>query len=432
MTETARTFVENARQQIGAYVALRGWIYRLRVLSDTAFVVLRDCTGEVQCVAATARLRSLRLKKEDAVEIRGTVRADQRASGGVEVMVEEVLVLGAASRALPFNSSGDIKKVSLNAQLDYRPLSLRTTRLKDIFDVKNALLRSFRKFMEANHFTEIITSKLVGRGTEGGTNVFEVDYFGRQAFLAQSPQFYKEHGVVAFERVFETGHVYRAEPHASSRHLTEYYSLDFEVGFIDGPDDVIEIERKLLESMFLDLAKRHKEALERLDAWPLPDIAKAPIWTFDECLTRLANCHGLTHLTDDLDPNAERLLCALAEEETGVAAVFVLGFPLSGRPFYTLPRGKEGASQGFDLLLNGVEVTTGGQRHHDHDALRASMSSRSAGPSQFEDHLRMFQLGMPPHGGLAIGLERLTAQILHLRNIRETVMYPRDRNRFSP
>ena len=432
MTETARTFVKNARQQIGAYVALRGWIYRLRVLSDTAFIVLRDCTGEVQCVSATARLRSLRLKKEDAVEIRGTVRADQRASGGVEVMVEEVLVLGAASRALPFNSSGDIKKVSLNAQLDYRPLSLRTARLKDIFDVKNALLRSFRNFMEANHFTEIITSKLVGRGTEGGTNVFEVDYFGRQAFLAQSPQFYKEHGVVAFERVFETGHVYRAEPHASSRHLTEYYSLDFEVGFIDGPEDVIEIERKLLESMFLDLAKRHKEALERLDVWPLPDIAKAPIWTFDECLARLANCHGLTHLTDDLDPNAERLLCALAEEETGVAAVFVLGFPLSGRPFYTLPRGREGASQGFDLLLNGVEVTTGGQRHHDHDALRASMSSRSVGPSQFEDHLRMFQLGMPPHGGLAIGLERLTAQILHLRNIRETVMYPRDRNRFSP
>jgi nondiscriminating aspartyl-tRNA synthetase len=247
------------------------------------------------------------------------------------------------------------------------------------------------------------------------------------AYLAQSPQFYKEHGVAGFERVFETGHVYRAEPHATSRHLTEYYSLDLEIGFIDGPEDVIQLERELLTYIFEKLNAEFSPILSRYRSTSLPQMSAAPIWTFDECLQRLKR----PELRDDLDPEAERQLCKLAEQECGVPAVFVLGFPVSARPFYTHPL-TETAAAGFDLLFDGLEITTGGQRLHRRRDLENALISRGIEPSSFESHLKMFDLGMPPHGGLAIGLERLTAQILGLQNVREATLYPRDRCRVTP
>ena len=256
-------------------------------------------------------------------------------------------------------------------------------------------------------------------GTEGGTNLFAIRYFDRVAYLAQSPQFYKEHGVAGFERVFETGHVYRAEPHATSRHLTEYYSLDLEMGFIDGPEDVIQLERELLTFVFTKLNDEHVSVLERFRRKSLPSMLEVPIWDFDECLNRLRGQFGRTDLTDDLDPEAERQLCNLAEQEVGVPAVFVIGFPLSGRPFYTHPR-TETSAAGFDLLFAGLEITTGGQRLHRRADLERSLEGRGISASSFESHLKMFDLGMPPHGGLAIGLERLTAQVLGLPNVRES------------
>jgi nondiscriminating aspartyl-tRNA synthetase len=292
--------------------------------------------------------------------------------------------------------------------------------------VQAAVLKHFRDYLASEHFTEIVSSKIVGGGTEGGTNLFEIKYFDRVAYLAQSPQFYKEHGVAGFERVFETGHVYRAEPHATSRHLTEYYSLDLEMGFIDGPEDVIQLERELLTYIFDKLNVEHAETLARYRSTPLPSMLNVPIWTFEECLERLGR-----GLVDDLDPEAERQLCRMAEAEIGFPAVFVLGFPLSARPFYTHPR-TESTAAGFDLLFAGVEITTGGQRLHQRGALEAALLSRGISPASFEHHLRMFDTGMPPHGGLAIGLERLTAQILGLQNIREATLYPRDRYRIAP
>jgi nondiscriminating aspartyl-tRNA synthetase len=250
--------------------------------------------------------------------------------------------------------------------------------------------------------------------------------------LAQSPQFYKEHGVAAFERVFETGHVYRAEPHASSRHLTEYCSLDLEFGFVEGPEEVIELERELLSYMFERLNAEFGEYLTGLGVPLLPSMQDAPVWEFEQCLELLREAFGPHHLVADLDPEAERRLCALAEKRTGVPAVFVLGFPLQSRPFYTAPRGESGASQGFDLLFRGVEITSGGQRLHRRETLEQALRQRAVEAASFESHLRMFDLGMPPHGGLAIGLERLTALIVGLQNVRDAVLYPRDRYRLSP
>jgi nondiscriminating aspartyl-tRNA synthetase len=429
---SSRIFAGSIAEHVGESVLIRGWVYRLRTLATTTFIVVRDCTGEAQCVLASSRLKETHVKLDDAVELVGRVRHDERSRSGYELELEELRVLNAASNKLPFNSSGRIAAVGQEARLEYRPLAARNDEVGDVFRIQAAIVKYFRQYLEGRHFTEIITPKIVASGTEGGSDLFAIDYFGRVAYLAQSPQFYKEHGVAAFERVFETGHVYRAEPHASSRHLTEYYSLDLELGFIDGPEDVIQLERELLTWMFEQLNRQYGDVLKRYRASPLPSMLEVPSWEFGACLESLTREHGTKHLKDDLDPTAERQLCALAERETGVPAVFVLGFPASSRPFYSAPRGDSGAAQSFDLLFHGLEVTTGGQRLHRREALEASLRSRGIEPSGFEDHLRMFELGMPPHGGLAIGLERLTAQILGLQNIREAVLYPRDRYRLRP
>jgi nondiscriminating aspartyl-tRNA synthetase len=419
MRSLKKTFIAEVANNPEQSVILRGWISRLRVLAKTTFIILKDCSGEIQCVANTESCALHRMKLDDAIEIQGTVRSDERAKGGTEVDVEAVRILNRAANILPFNSSSDIREVNPEIRMEFRPLALRNDKSGHVFRVQASLLRHFRQFLSSQRFTEIVSSKIVAGGTEGGTNLFAIQYFDRVAYLAQSPQFYKEHGVAAFERVFETGHVYRAEPHATSRHLTEYYSLDLEMGFIDGPEDVIQLERELLSYIFDKLNSEY--------AMDLPSMMNVPIWTFEDCVERLRR----SDLVDDLDPEAERQLCKLAEAECGVAAVFVLGFPLSARPFYTHPRTATTAAS-FDLLFRGLEITTGGQRLHRRQDLETALLARGIAPASFESHLKMFELGMPPHGGLAIGLERLTAQILGLQNIREATLYPRDRYRVTP
>jgi len=423
MSTFSKTFVADLHLQVGNTITLRGWIFRLRQLAKTTFVVLKDCTGEAQCVAASEALREFQLKADDAVEILGTVRRDERAKRGIEIDIVSVKILNPSATPLPFNSSSNTEPISSDILLEYRPLALRSDLVGRVFRIQAAILRYFREYLTENRFTEIVSSKIVSGGTEGGTNLFAIQYFDRVAYLAQSPQFYKEHGVAGFERVFETGHVYRAEPHATRRHLTEYYSLDLEMGFIDGPEDIIQLERELLTCIFEKLNENHST--------DLPSMMHVPTWEFSECMERLHAVHNRTDLIDDLDPEGERQLCSIAEQECGVAAVFVIGFPLSGRPFYTHPRTSTTAA-GFDLLFNGLEITTGGQRLHRRSDLESALTSRGIEPSSFESHLRMFELGMPPHGGLAIGLERLTAQILGLPNIREATLYPRDRYRLTP
>ncbi len=323
------------------------------------------------------------------------------------------------------------EEISLDIAINARPLTLRTDRGRAIFSIEAALAEEFRAALRRRRFTEIFTSKIVASATEGGTNLFAIKYFDRAAYLAQSPQFYKEHAVAGMERVFETGHVYRAEPHASSRHLCEYLSLDLEMGFIEGLDDIIQLEREFLTEMFTAIRDRFRVSLAQFDAY-LPSLEGAPTWTFDECVDRLRKTHRRSDLVDDLDPLAERQLCEIAEREAGVAAVFVSEFPLSSRPFYTHPASDGVHAAGFDLLLRGLEVTTGGQRLHRRSDLEAALRARGIEVAPFESHLRMFDFGMPPHGGLAIGLERLTCQVLGLKNVREAALYPRDLNRLDP
>ena len=432
-----RTFIAEVDASDSASRTLRGWILRYRPLAKTVFIVLSDCSGTVQVVCAPSVVEGLGLKLDDAIEVRGRARADARSRTGFEFDAEAIRVLNASAHDLPFHASSDLTAegagaASLDVILDHRPLSLRTEAVGETFRLQARILRHFREFLARERFTEIVTSKIVAAGTEGGTNLFEIKYFERAAYLAQSPQFFKEHGVAGFERVFETGHVYRAEPHATARHLTEYYSLDLEMGFIDGPEDIIRLETALLAELFDALNAEFGPSIERRSGARLPEFTQTPTWEFGECLDRLKTAHGRTDLIDDLDPEGERQLCALAEREFGTPSVFVLGFPLASRPFYTEARGKSGAAQSFDLLFRGLEITTGGQRRHRRTDLENSLREKGMDPESFEGHLRMFDLGMPPHGGLAIGLERLTARILGIANVREATLYPRDRNRVSP
>ncbi len=427
-----RTLITDLKSHLAESRELRGWIRRIRETKSTTFIVLQDCSGTIQVVADPARTRNLGLRAESAIGVTGTARRDERAPGGIEFDALDIAILNQSAENLPFTSVSRLDQLSPDLVINYRPLALRTARGAAIFRIEAALAETFRAAVGKRGFTEIFTSKIVASATEGGTNLFAIRYFDRAAYLAQSPQFYKEHGVAGLERVFETGHVYRAEPHASSRHLCEYYSLDLELGFIDDLRDVIELEREVLNEMFAEIRLRFGSALAaQFDSY-LPDLGGAPVWEFEECLDRLRTAHGRQGPSEDLDPLAERQLCAMAEKECGVSAVFVTGFPLRGRPFYTHPAPDGVHAAGFDLLLRGIEVTTGGQRLHRRADLEAALRARGIDPKGFETHLRMFDFGMPPHGGLAIGLERLTCQVLGLGNVREATLYPRDINRLAP
>jgi nondiscriminating aspartyl-tRNA synthetase len=428
---SSRVFVADLPQHFGQEVTLCGWIRRYRETKSTTFIVVQDTSGLVQVVAGPQQVAGLGLKTEDCIRLQGKVREEPRSRTGFEVDFISVEVLNPSAADLPFASGTDLSKVGQETVLDYRPLSFRTDRGGATFKVQAALIEGFRAALRRRRFTEIFSSKIVATGTEGGTNLFEIKYFERTAYLAQSPQFYKEHGVAGLERVFETGHVYRAEPHATSRHLTEYYSLDFEMGFIDGPHDIMQVEREILSEMFEDVRRNFEAELKLFDAY-LPSMMNVPAWTFEECIDRLKTVHGRTDLVDDLDPEGERQLCKMAEAETGVSAVFVFGFPMTQRPFYTHPLAGGTHAAGFDLLFRGLEITTGGQRLHRRADLEDSLRRRGIDPVNFEGHLRMFDLGMPPHGGLAIGAERLTGQVLGLQNVREATLYPRDRVRVTP
>ncbi len=438
-TQTAvppRTFIAELAPLMGQRVKIKGWVHRLREHAKTTFVVVKDLSGTLQCVVATRENReNFRLRLEDCVEVIGNLNPDARVANGMELFVESIRILARAKEALPFTSGSSIEKVTQEVLIENRPLVLRHAEKGEIFRTQARIVELFREYLTKNRFTEIFTSKIVASGTEGGTNLFKLRYFEKTAYLAQSPQFYKEQCVGGLERVFETGHVYRAEPHATSRHLTEYYSLDVELGFIEGPEEIMELERELLNYMFEVLNREKAEVLQRFGVGPLPSMEKAPIWEFGECLERLKLAYGseaIEGLSEDLNGEAEKRLCELAMREFACPAVYVVGFPLHARPFYTAARGTAGAAQSFDLLFRGLEITTGGQRLHERAQLEKALRGRGLEPSAFESHLKMFELGMPPHGGFAIGAERLTAQILGLANIREATLYPRDRNRLTP
>jgi nondiscriminating aspartyl-tRNA synthetase len=381
----------------GAEVVLQGWLHRQRRLANVSFVVLRDREGLAQIVLA----EPVELLPETVLEVRGRVVTEPQ----LELHDATLTVLAEPAEQPPLELHRPEPKESLPVRLDLAPLALRHPATRARFRLAAKAVGAFRATLDGLGFTEIHTPKLVGAATEGGSNVFRVDYFGGDAYLAQSPQLYKQAMVGVFERVYEVGPAFRAEPHDTGRHLSEFTSLDAELGFVRDHRDVMAVLEQVVLAMLA--------AVGQPAAGPIPTVRFEDVRTGEE---------------PDLAPEDERRIC----EEHG-ELVFVEGFPTAKRAFYTHPDpDRPEWSRGFDLLYRGVEIVSGSQRLHRYDDYVTALEARGLDPASFAGFLQAFRYGMPPHGGFAIGLPRFMAQVLGTGNLRETTLFPRDRNRLTP
>ncbi|MFG6197999.1 aspartate--tRNA(Asn) ligase [Nonomuraea sp. JJY05] len=418
----SRVMSAELAEHAGQRVTIAGWVHRRRQLKSVSFLVVRDRTGLAQVVAASDLPG-----EESVVEVTGTVTAGPQAPGGVELVEPEIEVLAEPCAAPPFDLYRPVVPAGLPTILDHAPVALRHPLLSAPLEISAASVAGFRETLDGLGFTEIHTPKIVASATESGANVFGIDYFGRRAYLAQSPQFYKQAMVGVFERVYEVGPVFRAEPHDTVRHLAQYTSLDAELGFVRDHRDVMAVLREVVAGMLESVRRRAPSAVERAGAI-LPEVpAEIPAIHFTEAQELTGSAEP------DLSPAQERWLGEWAEKEHGSEFLFVTGYPMSKRPFYTHPDpARPGYSNGFDLLFRGLELVTGGQRLHRYPDYVAALAARGEGVEAYEGYLQAFQYGMPPHGGFALGLERWTARLTGAANIRQTTAFPRDLHRLSP
>ena len=419
----------------GQAVRVNGAVHAIRNMGEVAFVILRKAEGLVQCVYEEGKtdfdIRSLR--EECAVEVSGNLHAEEQAPQGFEIRLESLRILASPAEPLPLPVSKWKLNTSLETKLALRPISLRNVRERAKFKIQEGIVRGFREYLFSQGFTEIHTPKIVARGAEGGSNVFKLDYFGKKAELGQSPQFYKQTMVGVYDRVFETAPVFRAEKHNTTRHLNEYTSLDFEMGYIDGFEDVMAMETGMLQYVMGLLARDYQKELTMLGV-VLPDVSRIPAVRFDEAKRLAAEKYGRRIRNPyDLEPEEELLIGRYFKEEYGSDFVFITHYPSKKRPFYAMDDPADPRfTLSFDLLFRGLEVTTGGQRIHDYREILAKMEKRGMDPEDIASYLMIFKYGMPPHGGLGIGLERLTMRLLDEQNVREAALFPRDVTRLEP
>ena len=410
-------------------VTLHGMVHALRDLGGVTFLTLRTREGLVQCVCPR---RPEGVREECAVSVSGLLRPEPRAPGGAELAEARFTVLSrpAAPPPVPLSKK---RSLSMDTELSLRPVTLRAPRARAVFRIQAAVCRAFREFLQEEDFTEIHTPKLGRAGAEGGSSQFRVDYFGRKAVLAQSPQLYKQVMVGVFERVYEIGPVFRAEKHATQRHLNEYTSLDLEMGFLRSFTDLMALEQGFLRRL-VDLLRREYAGELALLGAELPDAQHIPAVRFDEAKRLAADAYGYAIREPyDLEPEEEQHIGRYAKEVWGSDFVFVTHYPGRKRPFYTMDDPEDPRyTLSFDLLFRGVEITTGGQRIHNYGQQVEKLKARGMEPEDFSGYLLFHKHGAPPHGGLGIGLERLTMQLCGLDNIRRASLFPRDRTRLEP
>lgn len=393
----------------GQRVQIAGWVHRRRQLKSVSFLIVRDRSGLTQVVCPPGDLPP----EESVVEVTATVT---QARGVFELTDPVITVLSEPVKAPPFDLFRPTVPATLPTILDHAPVALRHPALRQPLEISAASVAGFRATLDGLGFTEVHTPKIVESATESGANVFAIDYFGKPAYLAQSPQFYKQMMVGVFERVYEVGPVFRAEPHDTARHLAQYTSLDVEFGFIEDHRDVMAMLRECLAGMV-------ESVRLRVPGVPLPEVPE-----------EIPSIH-FSEVTDepDLSPAQERELSEWALREHGSDFLFVTGYPMAKRPFYTHPDpARPGYSNGFDLLFRGLELVTGGQRLHRHADYLEALAERGEPAGPYEGYLQAFAYGMPPHGGFAIGLERWTARLTGAANVRQTTAFPRDLHRLSP
>ena len=416
----------------GTTIILEGAVHSIRDMGEIAFVILRKREGLIQTVWEEGKtdMKLSEIREGDYIHVTGQIKDEERAPHGKEVRLSTIRHLSHVSCPLPLSIDKWKLNTSLEAKLDRRSLSLRNIRERARFRIQEGIVRGFRDFLYEQGFTEIHTPKI---GAEGGANMFRLSYFHRPAVLQQSPQLYKQMMVGVFDRVFETGPVFRAEKHNTRRHLNEYTSLDFEMGYIHSFLDICAMETGFLQYTMNLLEKEYNKELKLLNI-TLPDVEKIPYVRFDEAKRLVSEKYNRKIRNPfDLEPEEEELIGKYFKEEYNADFVFVTHYPSKKRPFYAMDDPEDTRyTLSFDLLYHGLEITTGGQRIHDLSMLEEKIQEKGMTEEGLEQYLDAFRFGMPPHGGLGIGLERLTMQLLGEDNVREACLFPRDMSRLEP
>lgn len=422
-----------AKAAMGKEVEFEGCVHRIRNMGSIAFVNVRTARYVFQTVYSADKCADSieGLREGYFVKVKGTVKENEREATGLEIELSSIQLVSTNASELPLKISQGRLGCTIEVNLDNRAVSLRNPYERAIFKLQEGLVHGMHRFMQEQNFTEIHSPKIVAQGAEGGANIFALDYFGKNAFLNQSPQFYKQTAVAFFDRVYEIAPVYRAEKHATSRHINEYIGLDFEMGYIDSMYDVMAMETAMLRSIFEYIKENYQNEIEILEA-DVPTIKEIPSIKFADALKLLRGADS-TGKKFDLDPEDEVNLGKYAKEKYDSDFIFVTHFPSSKPPFYAMnSREDPREAYKFDLLFRGLEITSGGQRIHDYDEQVAKMKAQGLDPADFASYLEAHKYGLPPHGGLGIGLERLLMKLLGKNNIRETSMFPRDINRLLP
>ena len=424
-------------EHVDKIVVMKGMIHRIREMTGFAFVIIRTARDVVQCVYSpdfSDYRMDEKVVEGCAVKITGKVVKDQTREDRYELQIHNIEVLSTPAEMMPIViNKKQLDNIPLDLNLNMRPVTLRNPKERAVFKVQEGIARGFREFLFSQNFTEIRTPKINAQGAEGGANIFKLDYFGKQVFLAQSPQFYKQMLVPVYERVFEVGPVFRVEHHDTSRHLNEYISMDFEMGFIESFYDIMNMETGALKYIMNLLKTEYAQEMALLNV-NLPEITDIPVVKFmdaKEIITKKFK----KKITDyrDFEPEEEQILGKWAKNEFNSDFLFVTHYPSEKRPFYAMDDPADPAyTLSFDLLFRGIEITTGGQRIHDYNEQVAKMRARGMNPDDFESYLMAHKYGMPPHGGLGLGLERITMHLLGFKNVRYASMFPRDINRVTP
>ena len=414
---------------------IEGAVHSIRNMGDVAFIILRRREGLFQTVYENemANVSIHELKEAMTIRVKGILHEEERAPHGRELRIRHIDILSTPAEPLPMAIDKWKLNTSLEAKLNYRPISLRNIQERSKFKIQEALTKAFRDYLYGQGFTEIHTPKIGARGAEGGANLFKFSYFHKPAVLAQSPQFYKQMMVGVFDRVFETGPVFRAEKHNTKRHLNEYTSLDFEMGYIDSFEEIMAMETGFLQYAMNLLKTEYAKEVQILKL-DIPDVSKIPAVRFDVAKELVSQKYNRKIRNPfDLEPEEEALIGQYFKEEYGSDFVFVTHYPSKKRPFYAMDDPEDQKyTLSFDLLFHGLEITTGGQRIHDYSTLVDKIADRGMTQEGMEQYMMIFKHGMPPHGGLGIGLERLTMKILGEDNVRETTLFPRDLSRLEP
>lgn len=430
-----RTRIADLHACVGQQVVIKGWLHHQRALKAVDFLLLRDATGIAQVVAEAPDMRAIAhaLPHESVLAITGTVLASSQAANGVELHDPRIAVLGEAIDEPPLELFRPEIPARLPTRLDHAAIALRHPQRAATQRILAASLDGFRQTMRRHGFIEISTPKMLGAAPEGGANVFPVDYFGRTAYLAQSPQLYKQMMVGSLERVFETAPAFRAEPHDTTRHLSQFLSLDTEMGFIADHQEVMAMATHAVRGMIEAIAERDEDL--SLLGQTLPEVpSEIPQIHFADALVLVGAAMG-EDLRDepDLAPAHERWLGDWAQRQFGSDWLFVTGYPMRKRPFYTHPDpARPESSNSFDLLFRGLEIMTGGQRLHQHADYQRALAERGIDPTPFAGYLEAFAYGMPPHGGFALGVERMIALLVGAQNVRAVTLFPRDMQRLTP